>query len=89
MLIKVFTKNKDGKIELTEEELRKVLDEAYWEGYRNKPLSDTITWTSPQWWNQPYYTTTTTSSNITIRSPEIDKNTPILNENTTGNKNYV
>lgn len=43
MLIKVFTKNKDGKIELTKEELQKVLDGAYWEGYNNKPLSDTIT----------------------------------------------
>lgn len=86
MLIKVFTKNINGKIELTEEELRKVLDEAYWEGYGNRRLNNNITWTSPQWWDQPYYTTTTTSSNITIRSPEIDKNTSILNE---GNKNYV
>lgn len=86
MLIKVFTKDKDGKIELTKEELQKVLDEAYWEGYNNKPLSDTITQTSPEWWKQPYYTTTATSSNITIKSPEIDKNTPILNE---GNKKYV
>lgn len=85
MLIKVFTKNKDGKIELTEEELRKVLDEAYWEGYNNKP-SNTITWTSPEWWKQPYYTTTATSSNVTITSPEIDPITPILNE---GKKNYV
>jgi hypothetical protein len=73
MLIKVVTKNKDGKIELTEEELRKVLDEAYWEGYNNKQ-SNTITWTSPQWWEQqPYYTITTASSNVTIRSPEIDE----------------
>lgn len=87
MLIKVFTKNISGKIELTEEELRKILDEAYWEGYNSRRLSDTtITWTSPEWWKQPYYTTTTTSSNVTIRSPEIDTNTPILNEE---NKNYV
>lgn len=73
MLIKVFTKNISGKIELTEEELRKILDEAYWEGYNSRRLSDTITWTSPNWWEQqPYYTITTTSSNVTIRSPEID-----------------
>ena len=76
MLIKVFNNNINGKIELTEEELRKILDEAYWEGYNNKRPSNTITWTSPQWWEQqPYYTTTTTSSNVTIRSPEIDEYT--------------
>ena len=46
MLIKVFTKNINGKIELTEEELRRILDEAYWEGYNNKQ-SNIITWTSP------------------------------------------
>lgn len=86
MLIKVFTKNINGKIELTEEELRKILDEAYWEGYGDRHLGGTITWTSPEWWKQPYYTTTTTSSNITIKSPEIDTNTPILNQ---GNKKYV
>lgn len=86
MLIKIFTKNINGKIELTEEELRRILDEAYWEGYNNKQ-SNTITWASPNWWEQqPYYTTTTTSSNITIKSPEIDPNTPILNE---GNKSHV
>jgi len=33
-MIKVFTTNKDGKIELTKDELKKLLDEAYWEGYR-------------------------------------------------------
>ena len=50
MLIKVFTKNINGKIELTEEELRKILDEAYWEGYGDRHLGGTITWTSPEWW---------------------------------------
>lgn len=33
MMIKVFTKDKDGKISFTEDELKKLLDEAYWEGY--------------------------------------------------------
>ena len=32
-MIKVFTTNKDGKIELTKDELKALLDEAYWEGY--------------------------------------------------------
>lgn len=33
MMIKVFTLNINGKIEITEEELRKLLDDSYWEGY--------------------------------------------------------
>ena len=33
MMIKVFTLNNNGKIEITEEELRKLLDDSYWEGY--------------------------------------------------------
>ena len=33
-MIKVFTTNKDGKIELTKEELQALLDEAYWDGYK-------------------------------------------------------
>ena len=33
MMIKVFTLNSNGKIEISEEELRKLLDDSYWEGY--------------------------------------------------------
>lgn len=33
-MIKVFTTNKNGKIELTKDELKALLDEAYWDGYR-------------------------------------------------------
>ena len=33
MKIKVFTLNINGKIEISEEELRKLLDDSYWEGY--------------------------------------------------------
>ena len=42
-MIKVFTLNKNGKIELTEKELKELLDEAYWEGYK----SNILTWPSP------------------------------------------
>lgn len=76
MLIKVFTKNKEGKIEFTEEELRKVLNEAYLEGY-NSRNNNTITWPSPKWWDEPYYTTTTTTT--TLNNDKINKNTPICN----------
>lgn len=39
MIIRVFTLNNNGKIEITEEELRKLLDDSYWEGYYNSGKS--------------------------------------------------
>ena len=50
MMIKIFTKGDDGKITMTPEELKSLLDEAYWEGYRAN--NQTITYTTPNW--QPY-----------------------------------
>ena len=47
-MIKVFTTNKDGKIELTKDELKSLLDEAYWDGY--KANSGTYTYISPYTW---------------------------------------
>lgn len=44
-MIKVFTLNKDKKIELTKEELQKLLDDSYWEGYRAN--NNIYTYTSP------------------------------------------
>lgn len=61
-MIKVFTVNKNGKIELTEKELKKLLDEVYWEGYRDN--NKTWTYTSPL--TYPYYTYTTATSTNTI-----------------------
>ena len=66
MKIKVFTKNKDGKIEFAEDELKKLLDEVYWEGYNDHP--HTWTWQTPSW--SPYVWTSgvkdiTVSSSIT------------------------
>lgn len=64
MMIKVFTKDKDGKISMTPEELKSILDEAYWEGYNanNNYIykSPTITWTP--------FTCTATNGNITYCS---------------------
>ena len=45
MMIKVFTLNNNGKIEITEEELKKLLDDSYWEGYCAN--SKSYTYTSP------------------------------------------
>lgn len=47
----VIEKNKDGKIELTKEELQKMLDDAYTQGYVDgKGKYDTITYPSYPWY---------------------------------------
>lgn len=60
-MIKIFTTNKNNKIELTKEELKELLDEAYWDGY--KANSNSWTYTSPHNWS-PYITT----SSATIKT---------------------
>ena len=68
MMIKVFTTDKNGKVVLSPKELKELLDEAYWEGYRAN--NKTWTYTTPTW--TPYYYTTTagqttiSSGNATI-----------------------
>lgn len=44
MIVKVFQKNKNGKIEFTQKELENLLNEVYWDGYR---ANSTWTWTTP------------------------------------------
>ena len=65
-MVKVFTLNKAGKIELTKDELQKLLDEAYWEGYR---ANNNWTYVTPGYSYSPWITTTGTgtgtSTNIT------------------------
>ena len=57
--IVVIEKNKDGKIELTKQELQKMLDDAYNQGYSDgRGRWDTITYPSAPW-------ITTTYSSIT------------------------
>lgn len=63
-MIKVFTTNKDGKIELTKDELKSLLDEAYWEGFRAN--SHIYTYQTPNW--SPYQWSVTTATNATIES---------------------
>ena len=64
-MIKVFTTNKDGKIELTKDELKALLDEAYWEGYRAN--SHSWIYTTPTW--APYQWTVTNATNeVTLSS---------------------
>ena len=63
-MIKVFTTNKNGKIELAKDELKSLLDEAYWEGYKSN--SGLYTYRSPAW--SPYSCSVTTASNSTTLS---------------------
>ena len=68
----VIEKNKDGKIELTKEELQKMLDDAYTQGYTDgKGRYDTITYPS-----YPWYVSTATSNvidkdKVTLNGTEI------------------
>lgn len=63
MMIKVFTTDKNGKIVLSGKELKELLDEAYWEGFRTNSRN-TWTYTTPSW--SPFYYTTSTSGSATI-----------------------
>ena len=66
----VIEKNKDGKIELTKEELQKMLDDAYTQGYTDgKGRYETITYPSYPW----YVTTnqnTITTDKVTLYETE-------------------
>ena len=75
-MVKVFTKNKNGKIEFTEEELKKVLDEAFWEGY-NMPRS--YIWSSPYSFGREYYNWCSTSTSVTLNSPDMESDDYTIN----------
>lgn len=91
-MIKVFTVNKNGKIELTEKELRKLLDDVYWEGYRD----NNKTWTYSTPLVYPYYqytgditTATSTASTATINAADVTAadfapSTVTINKNASG-----
>lgn len=71
----VIEKNKDGKIELTKEELQKMLDDTYTQGYTDgKGRYETITYPSYPVW----YTTTNTNTNaiskdsVTLNDTEVN-----------------
>ena len=51
MMVKVFYPNKNGKIEFTKQEIEKLLDEVYNQGYRDGQ-------NHPYWWTSPSITTT-------------------------------
>ena len=55
-MVKVFTTNKNGKIEFTEKELENLLNEVWNDGYRSD--------TKRYWWYSPITTGTITTPNI-------------------------
>ena len=66
-MIKVFTLNEKGKIELTKDELEQLLNKSYWEGYSEGYSKKTSYWTytSPFSYpisNNPYKITYTDGS---------------------------
>ena len=66
-MVKVFTTNKNGKIELTEKELKTLLDEVYWEGYRDN--SNSWTYSTPKVY--PYWYSTLTGTPVTTKDVTI------------------
>lgn len=82
MMIKIFSKNENNKIEFTEEELKKLLDEVYKEGYNDGKNNNvytyytpSITWTPDPnpWWTHVTCvdaTNTTSNSNINIKGEQ-------------------
>ena len=68
----VIEKNKDGKIELTKEELQKMLDDAYTQGYTDgKGRYETITYPSYPVWYTTADQSTISKDHITLNGTEV------------------
>ena len=67
----IIEKNKDGKIELTKEELQKMLDDAYTQGYTDgKGRYDTITYPSYPWYLPTSTTNVIDKDKVTLNGTE-------------------
>lgn len=78
-MIKIFTTDKDGKITLSIDELKSLLDESYWEGYRAK--NTTWNYRTPSW--SPYVITTTSSNTSIALNPDLMPRTTITSDSIT------
>ena len=81
-MIKIFTLNKNNKIELTKEELQALLDESYWDGYRANNHSwiyNSPSLTVPT----PYITTTTWTITASKNNGEVTFTNEDANTKTT------
>lgn len=65
-MVKVFTPNKNGKIEFTKKELEKLLDEVWKDGYNS---NTNYTWRSPWWYGNGYSYVSCTNSTDTATAP--------------------
>lgn len=74
-MTKRFEKNKNGKVEFTETELKALLDEVYNHGYNDGKYNSGVVWNSPSkwyddWWNKPVITwcndSTASSTSVTL-----------------------
>ena len=82
-MIEVFTLNKNGKIELTKQELKQLLNKSYWEGYTEGywggyKNNNHWTYNSP---SAPIISTSPTIVPLTSTNPTIDKKTIICDSN--------
>lgn len=68
MKIKVFTPNREGKIEFTRHELEKLLDEVYHEGQKDCNCGKSWTWATPYCNNSLISNSTT---NATVAAPDL------------------
>ena len=85
-MIKIFTLNKNGKIELTKKQLEQLLNESYWEGYNRGNNSRWWTYSSPSITSAittPLTTTIKANSNnpYTINSSDISNNSITIKTN--------
>lgn len=71
MKTKFFTLNKNNKVEFTEKELRRLLDEIYNDGYSDGRNSRGWWYTTPvrYTYTSPWYTTTSATSNSSSDNP--------------------
>ena len=78
---KTFKLNKKGKIEFTKEELKKLLDDVYNEGYKEGSVQY-YTYTTPWNWDNWYINTTDTitTSTAKIRTDTTGSTTTTLNQ---------
>lgn len=75
-MTKTFKKNKDGKIEFTEANLKKLLDEVYNSGYYDGKSCQMI-WNSPYHYEPTYYygtSITSTGSDVTWSTTNTSNN---------------
>ena len=73
-MVKVFTTNKNGKIEFTKQELEKLLNEIWNNGYSDGYNANKSYWWSSPTITTPYYTTTSTCTAPTTGTIKVQAN---------------